>query len=69
MNHRQHISTHLNRVMRVLLPGGLSQLGQRSSRLLAELCEAEPVAIRAMKHQVMPRCLDAKPVYRRTRKA
>lgn len=50
MNLRQHISTHLDRVYRVLLPGGTWQLGQ----LLAELCKAEPVAIRATKHQAMP---------------
>ncbi len=50
---RQHISTHLGRVYSVLLPGGTWLLGQ----ILAELCPAEPVAIRAMKHQAMP-CRD-----------
>lgn len=65
MNIGQHISTHLGRIFSVLLPGGCWRLGQ----FLAELCLAEPVAIRATKHQVMPCRLDAKPVYRHTRKA
>lgn len=51
MNIRQHISTHLGRFFSVLLPGGPWHLGQ----FLAELCKAEPVAVCATKHQVMPR--------------
>ena len=50
MNIRQHISTHLGRFFSVLLPGGIWHLGQ----FIAEYCPAEPVAIRATKHQVMP---------------
>jgi hypothetical protein len=50
---RQHISTHLGRLYSVLLPGGTWRLGQ----ILAELCPAEPVAVRATKHQAMP-CRD-----------
>ena len=50
---RQHISTHLQRVYRVVLPGGRWHLGE----FLAERCQAEPVAIRATKHRAMP-CRD-----------
>lgn len=50
---RQHISTHLERVYRVLLPGGSWQLGT----FLAVFSQAEPVAARATKHQAMP-CRD-----------
>ncbi len=58
---RQHISTHLDRYLSDLLPGGCWHLG----RILAVLCPAEPVAICAMKHQVMP----CRGFNRRTRKA
>ena len=58
---RQHISTHLDRYLSDLLPGGHWHLG----RFLAKWCPAEPVAIRATKHQVMPCC----GFNRRTRKA
>ena len=50
MNLRQHISTHLDRVYRVLLPGGTWQFGQ----FLAEFSKAELVAIRATKRPAMP---------------
>ena len=51
MNPRQHpISTHLERWISALLPGGTWQV----SRLVAAFCPAEPVAIRATKHQAMP---------------
>ncbi|MFK7790202.1 MAG: hypothetical protein AB8C95_12015 [Phycisphaeraceae bacterium] len=56
MNIRQHISTHLDRVYRVLLPGGTWLFSPQLGQLLAELCKAEPVAIRATKHQAMPSC-------------
>lgn len=60
MNIRQHISIHLERVTRVLLPGGW-QLGF----LLAEFSLAQLVALHATKNQVMP-CRDC---YRGNRKA
>ncbi|MEM9346680.1 MAG: hypothetical protein AAGB26_08680 [Planctomycetota bacterium] len=58
---RQHISTHLQRVYRAVLPGGRWHLGE----LLAVLCQAEPVAIHATKCQAMP----SRDFIRGTRKA
>lgn len=49
MNTKQHITNCFQRFTSVVLLGGFWHLGS----LIAELCKAEPVAIRAMK-PVMP---------------
>ena len=47
---RQHISIHLQRVYRAVLPGGSWHLGE----FFAEVCQAEPVAVRVTKRRAMP---------------
>ena len=49
MNHRQHNSTHLQRLLSALLPGGFWHLGQ----FLADVCSAERVAIPATRVKAM----------------
>lgn len=47
MNHRQHKSTHLQRLISALLPGGFWHIGWLSSHFFADTCLAGVFALKA----------------------